>query len=86
MLSRARPRHKLEMEGDSDVIIFSANTSPGKTLRARPYGLGRQSQRLVKLGDQLIEYAAAPAAERTVRAKAIEQDLQQLENNLKAAR
>lgn len=82
MLSQARPRHRLELEGDSDIIIFSASTATGKDLRARLYRLESKTQGMVNLGDQLIEYAAAPAAERPARAKAIEQELQKLQKEL----
>ena len=86
MLSQARPRTRLQLEVDSDIIIFSASTPTGRNLRACPYGSERKSERMISLGDQLVEYAAAPVAERPARAKAIEQDLSKLEKALDATR
>ena len=62
------------VEGDNDVITFYATNDHGHELRAVPFGTGPRCSRMVSLGDQLIEYAAAPPDERPLRAKHIQQD------------
>jgi hypothetical protein len=83
MLLQLRPRNTLEIEGDSDTIIFSARGPNGRNLRGRPYGSGAKCEAMISLGDQLIEYAAAPLAERRERARRIEQDASKLLQKLR---
>lgn len=62
-LSHARKRTRLEIEGDSDIIVFSTRMN-GRELRGELYGLGRMPRGMIHLGEALVAYAAAPPEER----------------------
>ena len=72
MLTKARSRTRLDMELDSDSMLFYATADTGKTLRAERYGRDENVFALIKIGELLIDYAHASVRERAPLAHTIE--------------
>ena len=72
MLQQARPRTRLDMQGDSDAMFFYTTDAAGKTLRGERYGTGDDGFALADIGGLLITYGYASLSERAALARTIE--------------
>jgi hypothetical protein len=72
MLQQARPRTRLDLEGDSDAMFFYATNHAGEILRGERFGTGDNVFALVELGDLLIHYSYVAPGERPSIARQIE--------------